>query len=259
MYLYKVLVVEDELIVRKGLTMTTPWSNYDCCLIAEAKNGIEGKALALKHKPDIIITDIRMPGCSGIEMLESILPDVNAAVVFVTAFHDFSYAKKAIDLGVVDYLLKPFDDEAMDRALRKAIDEVNKKKLLKHARTQQSEANIIENKLSLSVKSKHKNITRAIQYIYDNYNKDISIQSTCEYLNVSESYLSHLFKEETGFTFLEYTTLYRLSMACKLLKEPNVRINEVAQAVGYRDQHYFSYIFKKNLGVSPNYFKENLS
>lgn len=247
------------MIVRKGLTLTTPWSEYGCCLIGEAKNGKEGKELALKLKPDIIITDIKMPVMSGIEMLEAISDDISPVTIFVTAFHDFSFAKKAIDLGVVEYLLKPFDDEALDKALKKAIAEVDKKSLLKQMYLQQETIDQIDKKLSLSVNSKHKNIIRAIEYIHQNYNKDINIQSTCEHLQVSESYLSHLFKEETGFTFLEYTIRYRLSIACKRLKDPNVRIHEVALSVGYRDQRYFSYLFKKHLGITPNYYKENLS
>ena len=85
-----------------------------------------------------------------------------------------------------------------------------------------------------------------------------NILSTSEYLKVSESYLSHLFKKETGYTFVEILTLTRLKKACKLLKDPQARISEVAYMVGYRDQRYFGNIFKKHFGVTPNYYKERM-
>ncbi|MCI6272019.1 MAG: response regulator [Erysipelotrichaceae bacterium] len=256
--MYRVLVVEDELIVRKGLIMTTPWDKYSCKIIGEAKNGKEGLDLALKFKPDIIITDIKMPVLSGIEMIEEIRKIYQPVVIFITAFNDFEYAKKAIDLRIIDYLLKPFDDEQLDVSLKKAILKVNEKSLLKEIKDINPEIESINKRLSLSVNSKHNNIVKSLEYIDENYNKEINISSISEHLKVSESYLSHLFKEETNYTVLEYITLYRLSKACLLLKDPNIRIHEVASSVGYKDQRYFSNIFKKHLGVTPNYYKEKL-
>ncbi|MDY6062694.1 MAG: response regulator [Erysipelotrichaceae bacterium] len=257
--MYRVIIVEDEVIVRKGLLLTTPWDNYNCKVIGEAKNGQEGVRLAIKHRPDIIITDIRMPILDGIKMLEKIKEIYEPIVIMITAFDEFEYAKKGIDLEVSDYLLKPFDDEQLDKALKKAITKVNYKLLLNNFND--NDDNIIKNiehKLKITVNSKHSNLIKAINYINDNYMNDINITVTSEFLGVSESYLSHLFKSETNYTFLEFLTSVRLSKACLLLKNANIRVHEVANAVGYRDQRYFSYIFKKHLGITPNHYKENL-
>lgn len=256
--MYRILVVEDEALVRKGLIVTTHWDDYQCKVIAEATDGEQGYNLALKLKPDIIITDIKMPILSGIEMIEKIRKVYQPVVIFITAFNDFEYAKNAIDLRVIDYLLKPFDDEKLDVALKKAISKVNEKNILKNIKDINPEIERINKYLSISANSKHLNIIKSLEYIKQNYDKEINISNIAEYLKVSESYLSHLFKEETNYTVLEYITLYRLSKACLLLKDPNIRIQEVASSVGYKDQRYFSNIFKKHLGVTPNYYKERL-
>ena len=179
----------------------------------------------------------------------------------ITAFNEFEYAKKGIDLSVSDYLLKPFDDAQLDKALKRAIEKVNNNILLCSVNKETDKAALMEEidkKLRLTVNSKHINIIKAIEYIKENYMKEINILSTSEYLKVSESYLSHLFKKETGYTFVEILTLTRLKKACKLLKDPQARISEVAYMVGYRDQRYFGNIFKKHFGVTPNYYKERM-
>lgn len=259
--MYRIVIVEDEEIVRKGLLLTTPWNDYHCKVIGEAKSGEEGLTLILKLRPDIVITDIRMPVLDGITMLEKVYEVYRPAVIMITAFNEFAYAKKGIDLNISDYLLKPFEDGQLDKALKKAIEKVEDGILLgnlKESKRGSPDAEELSKKIRITVNSKHSNLLKAITYIELNYMKDINIMQTAEYLNVSESYLSHLFKKETDYTFLEFLTSIRLSHACRLLKDPNIRVHEVASLTGYRDQRYFSYIFKKHLGVTPNYFKEKL-
>ena len=259
--MYRIVVVEDEEIVRKGLVITTDWESYDCQVIGEAKNGGEGLSLITKLKPDIVITDIRMPVMDGLQMIEKVYETYMPVTIMITAFNEFEYAKKGIDLSVSDYLLKPFDDAQLDKALKRAIEKVNNNILLCSVNKDTDKAALMEEidkKLRLTVNSKHINIIKAIEYIKENYMKEINILSTSEYLKVSESYLSHLFKKETGYTFVELLTLTRLKKACKLLKDPQARISEVAYMVGYRDQRYFGNIFKKHFGVTPNYYKERM-
>ncbi len=241
--MYRVVVVEDEKIVRKGLILTTPWDKYNCKVIAEAKNGGEGLELILKLKPDIILSDIKMPVMSGIDMIKEVRKVYEPVVIFITAFSEFDYVKGAIDLRAVDYLLKPFNDDTLDKSLKRAIDFANDKMLLKEIKDTKPELENINQRLSISVNSKHNNVVKALDYIHSNYAKDMSISGISKCLEVSESYLSHLFKEETNYTVLEYITLYRLQRACELLKDPSVRICEVAVSVGYKDQRYFSNIF----------------
>ena len=109
--MWKVLLVEDESLIRKGIRMTVNWGSLNCMVVGEAENGEEGLKAVSDLNPDLIITDLRMPKMDGLEMLKKLREEGNeAAVIVLTAYDQFSYARTALRLGVVDYLLKPFHD-----------------------------------------------------------------------------------------------------------------------------------------------------
>jgi two-component system response regulator YesN len=97
---------------------------------------------------------------------------------------------------------------------------------------------------------------RAIQYIRDNYAKNINVYSIAGALHISESHLSKVFKEIMHNTIGDYLIQYRIKEACRLLQNPNNRINEVSLQVGYTDQRYFSTAFKRIMGVTPGCFRD---
>ena len=116
--MWKVLLVEDEILIRKGILMTVNWASLDCMVIGEAENGEEGLKAVSDLDPDLIITDLRMPKMDGLEMLEKLREEGNrAAVIVLTAYDQFSYAQSALRLGVVDYLLKPFHDGELEETI----------------------------------------------------------------------------------------------------------------------------------------------
>lgn len=258
--MYRILIVEDELTVRRGIVMTTPWSEYDCKVIGEAENGAIGLEMIQKLEPDIVITDIKMPEMSGLEMMESYLEFHDTVFIVLTAFDEFDYVQKALKMGAADYILKPFKDEEFIEALNNAKSMVQNVKIItEHNELHQNElVEGIDRYLSKSKHSKHENILKVMTYIHENYSQDVNITSAANMLGVSESYLSRLFREETSYSFHEYLTIYRIKQACQQLMDPNIKIYEVAQNVGYRDQRYFSIVFKKYMGVTPGYYKENI-
>ncbi|QIK70498.1 response regulator [Erysipelothrix sp. HDW6C] len=256
--MFRALIVEDELFARQGLIMTTPWEAMNVEIIGAASNGKDGYDLAVRLRPDIIITDIKMPIMDGLEMIEQLSEEQDIVFIILSAFSEFSFAKRALQLGAVDYLLKPFTDESLKEAIENAKTQVERMKVLKNESKVSRDDLIgtVNRYLSKSDRSKHDNIQRVIDYIRTNYAQDLTVGSVAEYLQVSESYLSRLFRNETNYSFHEYLTVYRMKIACELLMDPSVKIYEVANAVGYKDQRYFSIVFKKYFGMSPNHFKE---
>ncbi|WP_256756918.1 response regulator [Cohnella sp. WQ 127256] len=254
----KVMVIEDERILRKGLVMTTPWQSYGCEIIGEVGDGIEGKRLIHKLQPDIVITDIRMPGMDGIEMMREVCETVDTEFILITGFSDFTYAKAAVDLGAQGFILKPIDDEEFEAVLLKTVEVVNKKKRYDFAINNHSSsvADFYEKFSSyVNTKSNDRYLTAAIDYINNNIEKSFSIKDIADYLHISESYLSKLFKNKTSFTFLEYCTNFRIKKAADLLIENNIKVYEVADKVGYQDSRYFSTLFKKGIGLTPTEFR----
>lgn len=124
--MYRVLIVEDEDIIRKGIAYTMDWMSMDCVIAGEAANGKEGVEKILELRPDIVVADIMMPYMNGIEMIRSTKDQVPYKSILLTSYAEFSYAKQAIDLKVSDYLMKPVEEEEIRKAIEKATGEIRK-------------------------------------------------------------------------------------------------------------------------------------
>lgn len=100
-------------------------------------------------------------------------------------------------------------------------------------------------------------VEAAKNYIQDNYSdEDITLNSVASHVNVSPNHLSAMFSQKTGQTFVKYLTDIRMNRAKELLKCTNKRSNEISEEIGYKDPHYFSHIFKKNVGCTPLQYRE---
>ena len=127
----KLLIVDDEPIVRRGLRQTLPWEQLGITVVGEAKNGIEGLEMAIALKPDIVITDLKMPKLDGIGMIEKIkAAKLNPKFVILSGYGEFSYAKKAIDNEVASYLLKPVSTEEMLKTIEAVVRKIEDKRSL---------------------------------------------------------------------------------------------------------------------------------
>ena len=240
----KVLIVEDEEMIRKGIVLTVDWAALDCVVVGEATNGVLGLEAARRLEPSLIITDLKMPQMDGIEMLTALRAEgCTAYVIILTAYDNFAYAQSALRLGAVDYLLKPFHDGDLENAVTR----------IQQRRRPAAEATPIG---AARKGDKSKYVLEAMDYISKHYNEpDISVGTVAQSLNISEGYLSHTFKKETDYTLLNYLTRYRIHKAMELLKDCRVKVYEVAEQVGYRDIAYFSATFKKYAGISPSEYQ----
>ncbi|WP_270167297.1 response regulator transcription factor [Paenibacillus sp. SYP-B4298] len=254
----KVMVIEDELTLRKGLVWTTPWDTFGCEVVGECADGREGAELIRKLQPDIVVTDIRMPGLTGIEMMQEVRTVVDTEFIFITGYSDFKYAKAAIDLGAQGFILKPIDDEELEAILLKAADAVRRKKRYDLAMaTQASGIPELYGRLASyeNGRPNDRYLQAAIDYINCHIERNFSLKDIADHLYISESYLSKLFKSKTSYTFLEYCTHHRLKKAADLLTDPAIKVYEVAERVGYPDSRYFSTLFKKWTGLTPTEFR----
>ena len=120
----RVVVVEDETMARKGIILTIDWSALGCVVVGEAANGEEGAALVERLSPDIVVTDIRMPGLSGLELIEKISQtDLNIQFILLSGFGEFEYAKQAMRFRVHHYLLKPCNEDQIIESMQDVIKE----------------------------------------------------------------------------------------------------------------------------------------
>lgn len=246
----KVLVVEDEEIIRKGIVLAVDWAALDCAVVAEASNGQEGLEKAREVSPDLIITDLKMPKMDGLEMLENLRQGgCQAYVIILTAYDSFPYAQRAIRLGAVDFLLKPFHDGDLEEAVLR----LQKRFLPKQEPPQ---ANLPP--VRANIQSRY--VLDAMEYIGQNFSdSNLSVGQVASQLGLSEGHLSHLFKKEAGCTVGNYLTRCRIQHAMLLLRQRKQKVYEVAESCGYRDITYFSGTFKKLVGVSPSEYQNSVS
>lgn len=242
----KVLVVEDEEMIRKGIVLAVDWAALDCVVVGEAANGEEALEAVERYAPSLIITDLKMPKMDGIQMLEQLRARGNRAyVIILTAYDSFSYAQSALRLGAVDFLLKPFHDGELEQAVTN---------LRQRMRAEQQEELPVS---GLKKGDKSKYVLQAMEYIGEHYgDQNISVSTIAQHLGLSESHLSHLFRKETDYTLMNYLTRYRMHKAKELLRDCRLKVYEVAERVGYRDITYFSATFKKTVGISPSEFQD---
>ncbi|MBN2504796.1 MAG: response regulator [Bacilli bacterium] len=399
----RMLIVDDEAIVRKGIRETINWQDYGIEIVGEAKNGNEGYDKVLELKPEVVLSDIKMPGLDGVELakkIDALAQDI--AIVILSGYQDFAFAKGALENGAIEYLLKPIDNQELVNSVLRAIAKIDALKKLKRESQTLSETKPLivqrflddlffglgEVDLSLITRNSdlgidllksgvvvygvsddlhdkfdvkvadqvmadlevclreefaptelfsHRNkdqlffliplcdnlnaklesavekyaskreetvsigvsdpylsveelkkcikeakeraanklfplinsihgsdfasdnlkpiIMETMNYIANNYHKNLTVKAVAEALYVSESYLLHTFKENVHKTFNDCLTSYRILMAKKLLQESNPRIYEVAEKVGYFDVKYFSQIFKKKVGLTPSEYR----
>lgn len=253
--MYKVYIVDDSILVRKELVLTTPWEALNCHIVGEAGNGQVALEEILNLQPHIVVTDIRMPKMDGLELIKELkIKGSNAKFIVISAYSEFEYALNAIKLQVYDYILKPISDKELIETIKKVIKEIK----------EQNESSVLKDDLKTDLLEDYANrnlsihLRNAIEYIQSYYMKDLAVKDVAMELDISESYLTKLFKQEINITFIEYLTQIRIRKAIELMKNKNLPIYKIAGRVGYKDYRYFSMVFKKSIGISPKKYQNKI-
>lgn len=248
--MYKVVIIDDEPIIVEGISRMINWKEYDCKVVATGNDGVEGMYLIREHKPNIVLTDIAMPSMDGLTMiagLKSEFPDLE--ITILTGYRKFEYAKKAINLGITRFLLKPSIMDELIEAIETMVCNLNKKDIYSEENKEEESDDNIENEASNFI------VNNAMNYIEDNYCKKITLTEVSEKCYVSQWHLSRLLNNVIGQSFSEILNNVRVSKAKRLLENPSLRIGDIAEMVGYADLSHFSRVFKKNVGISANEYR----
>ncbi len=274
--MYRVLLVDDEQIERMALAKKIDRYYGDKVEIYHAVNGREAVAMCGEQKNDIVIMDISMPEMNGVMAAKYIRKmDDECSIIFLSAYDDFEYARNAIKVRALDYLLKPCDMNdllaVMDTALQKLDKEnvfngnsISGKEQNKETEICGSNANNVrENrpKRTDNVRNSDEQTTIKYlkEYVENNYIYDISMQEAAEEMGYSDAYFSKLFKQYFNQNFTAYLTEYRIKKAKELLSNTNHSIKDISRMVGYTDSNYFAKIFKRLVGEIPSKYRENLT
>jgi YesN/AraC family two-component response regulator len=234
--MYKLLIVEDEKMIRDGLVNQVPWNELGFETVGACSNGASALEMIKTAAPDVVLTDIKMPVMSGIELMERIkagYPKIK--IVILSGYNEFEYARKGIEYGAYSYILKPTKEkdfvEVFSR-LKKDLDNLNE---------------IPDNPEETTADSVP-GVELVKKFIAENYERKITLEEVANLVYMNPSYFSSFFKSKTNQTFIEYLTQVRMNKAKELLKHRDTRVYEVAGMVGYDDFRHFSRIFKRYTG-----------
>lgn len=235
--MFKVVFVDDEFLIVEGLKTVIDWESYNICVAGTASNASDGISLVKETNPDILITDIRMRGMNGLEMLGHLKEaGYKGYIIILSGYQEFEYAQKAIENGVYRYLLKPVDIPVFTNIIQDISEKLSEQK---------SEVEMFDSGLE-----------KAVSYIESHFKEDISLNKIAEMFHFEASYFSKLLKKRFGMTYTEYVTTLRINMAKDYLKKTDYSIEKIAFIVGYKDDKYFREIFKKYVGVSPARYRK---
>ena len=241
----KLLVAEDELIERKVLCRTLQKYLGDLISLYEAKNGREALEIFAREAPQVAVLDIEMPGLTGLEVARKIREtDKNCAILFLTGFDKFDYARQAISVRAMDYLLKPYNEQELVFAVEDAIRQVSVQLPARPAQREEDEdmrTAIIRAEIS--------------RFIDAHYGEDISMQDAAAALRYSDAYFCKLFKQCFKVNFSAYLNEYRVNKARQLILDPRLSLKDIGAAVGYSDANYFTRVFKRLTGQTPSEYR----
>ena len=222
-------IADDEIWIIRGLQKLLSKTRYDVTVVGTATDGFAARQGIASLKPDMIFSDIRMPGMTGLELLK-LLPEISphSRLILISGYAEFSYAQEAVQNHAFDYLLKPIKERPpLDKRQEPVIPE-----------------SMVDN---------------VISEIRKRYAENLSLTELAERNSVSPGRLSTMIKEKVGMTFSDLVVSLRMQKAKELLMNDRLSIQEIAEKVGYNDYFYFTKVFKRTENISPSKYRKTLS
>ena len=238
----RLLMIDDEQTSFEIVKATIDWKSLD--IVPEyAESAADAMEKIKEEIPDIVLTDIMMPGMDGFKIIEWIKANsYNCEIIILTAYGTFEYARKALDFGVTGYLLKPINEAELKELINKAIYNINQNS------KQADHINSVNYSLPVRL---------ACEYLEKNYQENINLNKISNYVSLSKNYFCNIFKKETGMTIWDYLIRIRMEEAKRMLLDTDQKTYEISERVGYDDPSYFGRLFKKYTGFTPIEFRDN--
>lgn len=250
--MYHVFLADDEPWALLTLKNMIEWSDYGFAVSGEAEDGEQALTRINRMNPDLIISDIRMPGMDGLTLLQTIRENgLSSEVLLVSGYTDFEYARKALQYGCSGYLVKPVEEKELIEYLEKIKQRLDEKKM-------EGEGKTGEDNQKEGYQSEKQQVQTMVNYIQDHFAEALTLQVLSGEFKMSESYISSLIKKRTGKGFSEHLMEIRIRKAQEYLRMTNDSIEKIAERVGYPDYFYFTKVYKKATGISPTAYRRQL-
>ncbi len=232
----KVLIVDDEIYMVEYLRDLLDWGAYGFDTVLTATGGSLARDLLIRHRPELLITDVKMPRISGLDLSRLIAEGGGKTkIIIISSYSDFEYSRQALRSGVSEYLVKPIVKQDLTDTLDRIFP----------GKGQPERAGE-----SLAI------VEQVKAYVREHYDQALSLNILGDYVHLHPAYLSKLFKEVTGENFLSYVTEVKMEKAAELLENTDQKVYEVMKRVGYQKSQHFSSLFRKKYGMTPKEYRQ---
>lgn len=242
-----VLIVDDEAYMVEYIRELVDWSAYGFDRVLTAGGGSLARDLIDEFEPELLITDVKMPRISGLDLAQWIYEKrYRTQIIIISGYSEFDYARQAIRFGVADYLVKP--------VLKEEFSEMLERMLPGSGGSRESETATEEEEMQddnrAAVVSCVKN------YIWENPGKNLSLDFLGELVHLHPAYLSKIFKETADVNLSSYITDVKMQKAAELLEQTDKKIYEIMGQLGYQKSQHFSKLFKERYGMTPKEYRK---
>jgi len=246
----KLLIVDDEKIILNGL-MNLNWAEIGIDVLISADNGESAFNHLRTEEPDILLSDIDMPGMSGLQLAEKVKEfGMDTKVILLSGYDSFAFAQQAIRYNVFEYLLKPCSMKDIMNSVKRAEDDLLRSRE-NHSISENHYDSIVRNDADAGT------ISQILDYIEKNYMHEVTLKSMGGELHYSTTYLSKLIKDKTNCNFMKLLTDTRMKKAAELLVKTDLKVYAICERVGILDQRYFSQVFRKQYSETPLEYRKN--
>lgn len=246
------LIVDDEIQSIKSLSDGVSWKLLGVDDVFCALNPFEARRIIDENQIQLILCDIEMPGENGLDFIQWLREetDLNGKFmecIILTCYPEYTYMRKAMQLGCSDYLIKPLDISDVEKVIQKAVlklQNIERQPVLLDLKEPENANDIIEN--------------IAIPYIKEHFTERLTIEDIANTAALNPQYMMRIFKKKTGDSVLEYVTRLRLELAKQMLVKTQWSNEIIAEKIGYASSNYFIKLFKRQYGVTPRGFRKSL-
>jgi two-component system response regulator YesN len=252
--MYKVVIADDEKIIREGIASSIDWEKFGCKIAGMADDGLQGWQMILAERADVALLDIKMPILTGVQVAEKIYREkLGTKAILLSGYAEFAYARECMKYGVRHYLLKPAGIDEIEGALQSCINEIPPPPRLEGC-GQRGGLPWPEDGGQYS-----RNTLIAVKYVAENlFRPELTLRFLSnDVLGLNADYFGKMFRRETGRYFTQFVIEQRIEKAKKLLATSNERVYEIARQVGFAENAaYFGQVFKRFAGMTPQAYRE---
>ena len=243
---YDAVIIDDEPWSIVDIQKTFPFVELGFRVTSTYLDSRKAMQALVESPPHLVVTDICMPNLGGLELIEYLRQKgLPCEVIIMSGYNDFAYAKRAIRQGVFGYCLKPTDT----LEVKSLLIDLKKKLDATYGHT---------SKLPLEMVSPPTAFEELLAYMRVHYNEKMTLDGLAKRFSLNPNYCCSLFSQSVGTTFSQYLTDMRIDRARSALAQPGIKVEDIARQVGFSDAFYFSKVFKKQCGLSPREYRQQL-